>query len=149
MHLSMLSPRVGWGRATHGKLTRRGFPWVGILTFGFYPGVGNLTFSRYPGVGNLTLALVKMSNSPGSACPPPPGGIDRCISPMKECVQSVQCFALLKQWWERHERDSSSDLYDAGAVLYQLSYLANWELIIMRVHDKTISDGYRSLLKSS
>ena len=35
MHLSMLSPRVGGGggRATHGKLTERAFPWVGILTF--------------------------------------------------------------------------------------------------------------------
>ena len=42
MHLSMLSPRVG-GRATHGKLTRRAFPWVVILTFGFRPGVRNLT----------------------------------------------------------------------------------------------------------
>ena len=38
---------------------------------------GNLTFSRSPGVGNLTLALVnltlalvKMSNSPGSDPPP-------------------------------------------------------------------------------
>ena len=32
MHLSMLSPRVGGGE-THGKLTRRAFRWVGILTF--------------------------------------------------------------------------------------------------------------------
>ena len=33
-------------------------------------------------MGNLTLALVKMSNSPGSAAPPPPTqglNIDRCI----------------------------------------------------------------------
>ena len=32
MHLSLLSPRVGRGgrRATHGKLTERAFPWVGI-----------------------------------------------------------------------------------------------------------------------
>ena len=36
------------------------------------PRGGNLTFSRCPGEGNLTLALVNMSNSPGSACPPPP-----------------------------------------------------------------------------
>ena len=39
------------------------------------PRGGNLTFSRYPGVGNLTLALVKMSNSPGSARPPQPWGL--------------------------------------------------------------------------
>ena len=39
MHLSMLSPRVGGGggRATHGKLTERAFPWVGILTFKALP----------------------------------------------------------------------------------------------------------------
>ena len=36
------------------------------------PWDGNLTFCRCPGVGNLTLALVKMSNSPGSACHPSP-----------------------------------------------------------------------------
>ena len=34
------------------------------------PRGGNLTFPRCPGVGNLTLALLKMSNSPGSARPP-------------------------------------------------------------------------------
>ena len=33
----------GGGGATYGKLTRRAFPWVGILTFGFCPGVANLT----------------------------------------------------------------------------------------------------------
>lgn len=32
MHLSMVSPRVGEGGATHGKLTQRAFPWAGILT---------------------------------------------------------------------------------------------------------------------
>ena len=43
---------------------------------------GNLTFSRCPGVGNLTLALVKMSNSPGSDRPPSTLelNIDRCIN---------------------------------------------------------------------
>ena len=45
MHLSMLSPRVGGGgQATHGKLTERAFPWVGILTFKRCPRVGNLTW---------------------------------------------------------------------------------------------------------
>ena len=32
MHLPMVSPRVGGGGATHGKLTQRAFPWAGILT---------------------------------------------------------------------------------------------------------------------
>ena len=32
MHLSMVSPRVRGGGATHGKLTQRAFPWAGILT---------------------------------------------------------------------------------------------------------------------
>ena len=36
------------------------------------PRGGNFTFSRYPRVGNLTLALVKMSNFPGSARLPQP-----------------------------------------------------------------------------
>ena len=31
------------------------------------------------------------------------------------------------------ERDSNPDFYDAVAVLYQLSYQANWELVIMWV----------------
>ena len=44
MHLSMLNPRVGGGRATHGKLTECAFPWVGILTFKSCPRVGNLTW---------------------------------------------------------------------------------------------------------
>ena len=43
MHLSMFSPRVGGGRATHGKLTQPAFPWVGILTVERCSWVGNLT----------------------------------------------------------------------------------------------------------
>ena len=41
------------------------------------PRGGNLTLrtSRCLGVGNLTLASMKMSNSPGSAPPPPPWGL--------------------------------------------------------------------------
>ena len=52
------------------------------------PRGGNLTFSRCPGVGNLTLALVKMSNSPGSARPSPTLGLntDRCISLQKKMM---------------------------------------------------------------
>ena len=45
------------------------------------PRGGNLTFSRCSRVRNLTLALVNMSNSPGSACSPTLGfNIDRCTS---------------------------------------------------------------------
>ena len=72
MHLSMLSPRVGGGGGfTYEKLTQRTFPWVAILTV-----------CRCPGVENLALASIKMSNSPGSAPPPPPHpglNIDRRI----------------------------------------------------------------------
>ena len=32
--------------------------------------------------------------------------------------------------------DETSDLCDAGAVLYQLSYQAIWELMAIWVHDK-------------
>ena len=33
-------------------------------------------------------------------------------------------------------RDSNPGLCNACAVLYQLSYQANWELIVIRVHDE-------------
>ena len=39
--------------------------------------------------------------------------------------------ALLKQPWERPERHLNPDFCKAGAVLYQLSYQANWELVVM------------------
>ena len=38
-----VKPQGVGGGATHGKLTRRAFPWVETLTVGFCPGVGNLT----------------------------------------------------------------------------------------------------------
>ena len=43
---------------------------------------------------------------------------------------------------ERPERDLNPDLCDAGAVLHQLSYAANWELVIMHVNDKPADSGY-------
>ena len=54
-----------WGREFDIATTRLGQKAI--------PRGGNWTFSRCSGVGNLTLALVKMSNSPGSARPPHPG----------------------------------------------------------------------------
>ena len=40
--------------------------------------------------------------------------------------------------------DSNPDLCDAGAVLHQLSYQANWKLFVMRVDYEPLDDGYRS-----
>ena len=59
------------------------------------PRGGNLTFSRCPGVGNLALALVKLSNSLGSARPTLGLNIDRCISLLYK-IQYLQC-CLYKQ----------------------------------------------------
>ena len=41
--------------------------------------------------------------------------------------------------------DSNPALFDAGAVLYQLTFQANSELVVMWVNDKPVDDGYRSL----
>ena len=40
------------------------------------------------------------------------------------------------------ERDSNPDLCDAGPVLHQLNYQANWELVIMWVNDKHLAIEY-------
>ena len=37
--------------------------------------------------------------------------------------------------------DSNLDLFDAGAVFYQLSYQADWEMVIMWVYDKPVNSG--------
>ena len=34
---------------------------------------------------------------------------------------------------------------NAGAVLYQLSYQANWELVVTCVDDEFVDDRYRSI----
>ena len=39
--------------------------------------------------------------------------------------------------------DLNRDLCDASAVLYQFSYQANWELVVMSVDCKPVDDGYR------
>ena len=46
--------------------------------------------------------------------------------------------ALLKQLWERPERHLNPDFCKAGAVLYQWSYQANWEQVVMWVDYKPI-----------
>ena len=106
MHLSMLSIRV-WGWTGYPwEIDSASFflggadfdiwimPWgrefdTGKTCFGkkAVPTGGNLQNSRRPEVENLTLALVKMSNSPGSAPPPPTLrlNIDRCIIPYEMC----------------------------------------------------------------
>ena len=45
------------------------------------------------------------------------------------------------------ERDTKPDLCDAGAVLYQLSYYANLEVVVMWVDDKPVHDGHISIYK--
>ena len=37
---------------------------------------------------------------------------------------------------------SNPGLCDAGSVLYQLSYQANWELVIMWINEKPGEGGY-------
>ena len=37
--------------------------------------------------------------------------------------------------------DSNPDLCDAGAVLQELSYHTNWELVVMWVDHKPVEDG--------
>ena len=50
--------------------------------------------------------------------------------------------AMDKLWNQSNARNLNPDLCNAGAVLYQLSYQANWELVIMCVYDKPIDSGY-------
>ena len=45
----------------------------------------------------------------------------------------------------RPEWDLNPDLCDSSAVLYQLSCQANWEQVIIWVHDKPIDDEYTSM----
>ena len=57
-------------------------------------------------------------------------------------------FAVLLRYLSSSEerpekfRDSSPDLCNAGAVLYQLSHQVNWELVIMWNNDKPVDSGY-------
>ena len=37
---------------------------------------------------------------------------------------------------------SNPELWDSGAVFYQLSYQATWELVVMWVDDKPLDDGW-------
>ena len=45
------------------------------------------------------------------------------------------------------ERDTKPDLCDAGAVLYDLSYHANLELVVMWVDNNPVYDGHISIYK--
>ena len=38
--------------------------------------------------------------------------------------------------------DTNPNLCDTCAVLYQLSYLANWQLVVLWVDTKPVDDGY-------
>ena len=48
--------------------------------------------------------------------------------------------------------DQNPDLCDSGAVIQQLNYQANWELVVMWINNyynnyyKPTDDGYRSLI---
>ena len=46
--------------------------------------------------------------------------------------------ALLKQQKEWPEQGFDPDLCDAGAVLYQLNYQANWKEVTLRVDYKPV-----------
>ena len=45
------------------------------------------------------------------------------------------------------EWDLNPGLSNACAVLHQLSYQANWELVILWIGYKLVDDGYRSTCK--
>ena len=53
--------------------------------------------------------------------------------------------ALLKLQRKRPGGDSNPDLCDADAVLHQLRYQTNWELVLMCVDHKPVDDGYSSI----
>jgi len=59
------------------------------------------------------------------------------------CMILAVFIVLLKsEWGEGLNGDSNPDLFDASAVIYQLSNQANWELVIMWVNDKPLDDEY-------
>ena len=54
---------------------------------------------------------------------------------------SYECY-LISDNNLRPEQDSNPDLCNVSAVLYQLSYQANWELVVMWGDNKPIDDIY-------
>ena len=56
----------------------------------------------------------------------------------------MQLLALLKKLRERPEQDSNPGLCDGSAVLYQLNYPVNWELVLRWVDNKPVDDRYIS-----
>ena len=122
MHLSMLSPRMGAAGypreidsasfSLGGDFDIQVLPWgqefnIAMTCFGqkVVPRGGNLTFSWCPGVGKLTLALVKMSNSPGSARRPPPlpWGFTLIGAELPACWPCT-CQFTTKNYWAMEQR---------------------------------------------
>ena len=64
-----------------------------------------------------------------------------CIMDNSFNINELRSFAKERSEKFRSERDSNADLCDASAVLHQLSYQANWELVIICVTDKPIDSG--------
>ena len=54
--------------------------------------------------------------------------------------QMIVTAEKLRPQWQMAIGNSNSDLHNAGAVLYQLSYQANWELIVMWVDYKPLDN---------
>ena len=42
-------------------------------------------------------------------------------------------------------RDSNPDIHDAGTVIFQLSYQANWGLVVMWIAYELVDYGYKSV----
>ena len=56
------------------------------------------------------------------------------------------------KWLEVHEKgleNSNPDLCDAGAMLHQLSYQANWELVVLRVNHKPVNSSIEKRQKTN
>ena len=65
---------------------------------------------------------------------------------MIDCCSLERCLSSGKYGEKKSglNGDSNPDPWDAGAVLSQLSYQSNWELVVMWVDYKPGDDVYRS-----
>ena len=59
------------------------------------------------------------------------------------------CYAVAKESSEKFkpEQESNPDLYDATAMLSQLNYQANWELVVMSINDELVDSRYLHMIK--